>query len=173
MIRLFDIQDKTIIPTEHCYTLKTMKAVMEEYEDYMKAYLYIFYMTCPNPDLNPFFDLPELFREETVLKELGEVSFSLEDDVIIKAKEFMQSLYETPTLRLYLGFKNAVDKLGQYLNDIEFTDGKDGNLTQIVNAAAKFDAIRSSYKGVYKDLMEEQKSVVRGGSQLSYDQRNM
>jgi len=31
-------------------------------------------------------------------------------------------------------------------------------------------SIRQSYKGVYKDLIEEQQSTVRGNQRLSYDQ---
>ena len=47
---------------------------------------------------------------------------------------------------------------------------RDGNINSIVNAAAKFEAIRLSFRGAYKDLMEEQKSQVRGGQNLGYDQ---
>jgi len=171
MIKLFDVQNKVIVPTEHCYNIKTLKAIMENYEDYMQEYFYLFYMTCPNPDMNPFFDIAEYDKEEIILRELGELKFYLEDDEVIAALDLMRKMYETPTLRMYMGFKTAVDNLGNYLRDITYTDGKDGNLTQVVNAAAKFDAIRKSYTGVYKDLMEEQKSTVRGGSQIAYDQK--
>ncbi|NCD07173.1 MAG: hypothetical protein EOL97_13745 [Spirochaetia bacterium] len=171
MIKLFDIKDRVVVPTEHCYTLKTLKTVMDTYEDYMKAYLYLFYMSCPNPDLNPFFDTPELDKEELIFRELGEVSFTLEDPEMIEALEFTRKLYETPTFRLYNSIKNTIDKLADYLNDMVFTDGKDGNISQVITAISKFDALRSGYKGVYKDLMEEQKSVVRGNSKVAYDQR--
>jgi hypothetical protein len=48
--------------------------------------------------------------------------------------------------------------------------GRDGNINSLVAAAAKFQQIRDSYKGAYKDLQEEQKSQVRGGAGLAYDQ---
>jgi len=51
----------------------------------------------------------------------------------------------------------------------EIEDGRDGNITQIVNAAAKYEAMRSSFKGAYRDLKDEQQSHVRGGEGLSYD----
>ena len=42
MVKLFDIQDGAVIPSEHCYTLKFLKDIMEEYpENYMKVYLYL------------------------------------------------------------------------------------------------------------------------------------
>ena len=43
------------------------------------------------------------------------------------------------------------------------------SITALVNAAAKYEQIRQSYKGAYKDLLEEQQSSVRGGQNLAYD----
>ena len=58
MVRLFDIQNGKVVPSEHCYTLSSLKRIMDEYgEEAVKVYSYLFYMTCPNPDLNPFFDI--------------------------------------------------------------------------------------------------------------------
>ena len=36
--------------------------------------------------------------------------------------------------------------------------------------AAKFEQIRSSYKGAFSDMKQEQESHVRGGQGLAYDQ---
>ena len=44
LIKLFDVQNRTVIPTEHCYTLKALKDVMDEYpEDYLKIYQYFIF----------------------------------------------------------------------------------------------------------------------------------
>jgi len=67
-IKLFDIENGVVIPTEHCYTLSTLKDIMDKYpEDYLKVYQYLFYMTCPNPDLNPFFYMMEEDKEDIIL----------------------------------------------------------------------------------------------------------
>ena len=78
--KLFDIQNGKVVPTEHCYTLKSLKDIMDNYpDDHLKIYQYLFYMTCPNPDMNPFFHTPEHEKEEVIMKEVdGE--FSTEDD---------------------------------------------------------------------------------------------
>ena len=84
---------------------------MDNYPDtYMSVYLYIFYMTCPDPDMNPFFNMPEHEKEELIIDEI--------------------------------------------------------NLTE----SPKFDSIRQSFKGAYNDMKDEQKSQVRGGQGLAYDQ---
>lgn len=170
MVRLFDIVNGQVMPSEHCYALHDLKLIMKAYpEDYQTVYAYLFYMTCPNPDMNPFFNAIEHEKEELILSQLN-VNFSIEDDLIVTALRLCTTLYETPTLRAYMGIKAMLDKLANYMGTNAITDGRDGNINSIVNAAAKFEAIRISFRGAYKDLLEEQKSQVRGGQQVAYDQ---
>ena len=171
MVRLFDISNGKVVPSEHCYVLKFLKDIMEEYpEDHLKIYAYLFYMTCPNPDLNPFFDVPESDKEELVLKEV-DATFSTDDDLIVKGIAECKILYETPTYRAYTGIKEFLDKMGDSLKSESITYGRNGNAEALLRMAERFDNVRQSYKGVFRDLLEEQKSTVRGGQNLAYDQR--
>lgn len=170
MIKLFDIQNGKVIPSEHCYTLSFLKTIIEKFPmDYLKIYSYLFYMTCPSPDLNPFFDVPESDKEELIIKEV-DIDFSLDEDEIVNALKMCEKLYQTPTYRAYMGIKTMLDRLARYMETTEIEHGRDGNITALVNAASKFEQIRQSFKGTYKDLMEEQQSQVRGGQNLAYDQ---
>lgn len=171
MVKIFEMENGVIIPTEHCDTLKTLRTIKENYEDYMQVYLYIFYMTCPNPDMNPFFNVRNDDKEELILKELGDINFSPEDDDVKAGLELLTELYSTPTLRAYQGIKGAMDRIADYMEEVVVTDGRDGNISSLIAVAAKFDQIRQSYKGAYKELMEEQKSIVRGGQYIAYDQK--
>jgi hypothetical protein len=69
-----------------------------------------------------------------------------------------------------MGIKKMLDRLATYMATAPIEAGRDGNITALVNTAAKFEDIRQSFKGAYKDLMEEQQSTVRGGQNLAYDQ---
>jgi len=170
MIRLLDIQNGKVVPTEHCFTLKFLKDIMNEYPlDYLKVYAYLFYMSCPNPDLNPFFDVPEADKEELILREV-DAEFSTEDDSIVHALTMCKRLYETPTYRAYQGIKKFLDKMGESLGQEQLSYGRNGNADSLLKMAERFDNVRQSFKGVYKDLMEEQQSQVRGGQNLAYDQ---
>lgn len=169
MIKLFDVQNKVLIPTEHCYSLSFLRKIMDEYpEEYITIYKYLFYMTCPDPDLNPFFHFEEDTKEEVILEEI-EAEFSVEDATIIKALDRCNQMYETETSRAYYGIKKALDNIAKYMTVTTITDGRDGNISQIVNTAKSFDTIRQSYKGAFKDLQEEQESKVRGSQRLAYD----
>lgn len=170
IVKLFDIQNGKVVPSEHCYTLKTLKTIIEEFpEEHLQIFQYVFYMTCPNPDMNPFFTAPEMEKETIILKEI-DADFSTEDDLVQDALKLCRQLYETPTYRAYKGIQSMLDKLARYMEQTPIEHGRDGNINSIVNAAAKFEQIRSSFKGAYSDLMEEQKSTVRGGQGLAYDQ---
>lgn len=169
MIKLFDIQNKVVVPTEHCYTLKVLKQLMDKYPDqYLKMYQYLFYMCCYDPDINPFFNVIESDREDQIMKQLNP-DFSSETDGLPEALEFCKNLYATPTLRAFLGIKIALDNIADFMATTAITAGKDGNATQIKSFAENFDKIRQSYKGTEKDLLEEQQSRVRGGAALAYD----
>ena len=78
-------------------------------------------------------------------------------------------MFETPTSRAYKGIATMLDRLGRYMETRQITDGRDGNLTAMINAAKNYEAVRASFKGAYKDLLEEQQSKVRGGQGLAYD----
>jgi hypothetical protein len=169
LTKLFDVQNGVVIPTEHCYTLKALKDVMVEYpDDYLKIYMYLFYMSCPNPDLNPFFFTPDVDKESMIMDQI-EAEFSTEDDTIYTALQFCQRMYETPTSRAYKGIASMLDRLGRYMEVTPITHGRDGNMNSLIAAAKNYEAIRQSFKGAYKDLQEEQSSRVRGGQGLAYD----
>jgi hypothetical protein len=170
IVRLFDVQNGKVIPTEHCYTLEFLKDLMEEYPDtYMSVYQYLFYMSCPNPDLNPFFNLPEHEKEDIIVEQVG-LEESTEDSKIRYSLDMCRKLYETPTYRAYVGIKSMLDRLARYMETTQIEHGRDGNINSLVNAAAKFEQIRNSYKGAFSDMKEEQESQVRGGAGLAYDQ---
>jgi hypothetical protein len=172
MIRLFDVENKKVIPTEHCYVIKYLKDIMENYPDcYIQVYQYLFYMKCPGPD-NPYFNMKDVDVEEQIIHDLDGLKFDPEDDDIIDALKYTERFYETPTVRAHKGIKTAMDNIADFMGEATITDGKDGNVGQIRSMAKDFDMIRKSYKGVAKDVEDEQKALhVRGDHELAYDQQ--
>lgn len=167
-IKLFDSINGKVVPTEHCHTIPFLRRIMEEYpSNHLQIYAYLFYMTCRSSD-NPYFNRPQEELQEEILMDL-EVDFDPEDRLIRMAIDRCKEMYETPTTRAYNGIANMLEKLAFYMETQTITDGRDGNITAIVSAAKNFDAIRKSFKGVSKDLEEEQSSRARGGQKLSYD----
>lgn len=170
MIRLFDLQNGNIIPTEHCYTISYLKDIMDEYpEDYLSIYAFLFYMTCPNEDLNPYFNIREEDKESIILQDLR-ANFTTEDPLVLTALTNIKQLFETPTSRAFNGIKIALDNMADVMAQTKPTFGRDGSASALLKIAEKFDSVRQSYKGVYKDLQDEQQTRTRGGGSLAYDQ---
>lgn len=170
-IKLFTVLNGEIIPTEHCYALKSLKDVIDNFSEgkqYLRVFKYLFYLYCPDPDLNPCFHLHVDEKENFISREV-EVDFSLEDEFVVAANTCVRELYETELSRAFYGIKTAVDNMAYVMATVRPTFGRDGSATAILQIAKNFDAVRQSYKGVYKDLMEEQKSRVRGEQRLAYD----
>lgn len=171
IVKLFDIQNGQVTPSEHCHTLKFLKAIMDKYPDkYLKIYQYLFYMTCPHPDHNPFCHMLDMDKEELILQQI-QADFSSEDELIPEAVKTCKILYETPTARAYEGIKIALDNISKYMRNTAITDGRDGNIAQIGKIAKDFNEIRQSFNGAYKDYMEELDKKVRGGQTMAYDQK--
>jgi hypothetical protein len=171
MIRLFEINNGVVIPTEHCHRINWLKSIIDEYpKKHLNIFTYIFYMTCPSEE-NPFFNAKE-YEKEDMIKDSMDINFSPEDELVIEALEKCTKMFETPTLRAYNGLKIAIDNIADFMAGTKITDGKEGNITQIKGVAKDFDHIRQSFKGVGKDLKEEQEQHVRGSQNIAYDQLN-
>jgi len=172
LIKLFDIQDNKVIPSEHCYTITWLKNIMEEYaedEEYLKVFTYIHYMTHPSPDVNPFHNLPDLIKADRIYQHL-DCEFSLECEMIIHALKNTKELFETPTVRMYNGVKSAMDKLAKYLETHSIDAGRDGNIKDFIAVSEKYPKLRDSFKLLESDLEEENKTRVRGDLEIGYDQ---
>lgn len=172
-IRLWDIQNGKVIPTEHCFALKDLKALMDNYkkdDQYLKIYQYLFYKYCPDPEINACFHLSTEIKDEFITRQV-QIDFSLDDSLIVAADETVKTLYETELSRAFNGIKTAVDNMAKVMATEIPTFGRDGSASAILQIAKNFDAVRQSYKGVYKDLMDEQKSSVRGQQRLAYDSK--
>lgn len=169
MIKLFEVKNRMVIPSEHCYIIPQFKAVIDEYpEDHLKVLAYVFYMTCKNSE-NPYVNRPGDDLEEEILKDL-EADFSTEDDVVLEALEKAKSLYETPSMRAYVAISKMLDNLAIFMETQEITDGRDGNITAMVSAAKNFSAVRKSFKEIAKDVEEESALRNRGGGKIAYDE---
>lgn len=171
-LALFDVENFVVRPTIHCYTLVVLKTIMDVYpDDYLEVYKYLYYMCSHNSKKNPFFETAEHEKEEIIMAHINCTGFSSEDDEVQAALALCRLLFTTPTSRAYMGFKKLIDNLSDFFENTDITTGRDGNLTALVGAGKSFDALRQSFKGVARDLADEQSSKSRGGTERAYDQQ--
>lgn len=170
-VRLFDIENGKVKATEYCYTIGTFKQIIDEYpKDYNKIFAFFHFMSSLDDSDNPFANVPEADKEELVLKEVGG-QFTPEEELVYKGLELTKKMYETPTYYAYLSIKMALEKLGRYLRIMTITDGRDGNIGDILRTAEKYDNICKSFDARYKAFKEENSTISRGGQATAYDQQ--
>ena len=168
MINLFDLDNGVVIPTVHCSIIPELKAVIDKYKDRSATiFAYIFYTTYIGND-NPYSNYEEDAREQIVKKDLK--LDKTDDKVILEAKKKIAKMYETPTMRFYIATKKTLDKLTDYLDKTTITDGRDGNLDDVMKIMKDYDKIRQTFKNISNDLLEEQEMRTRGDIELAYDQ---
>lgn len=170
-IRLFDIVNGKPVPSEHSYTLTFLTNIRDNFpeSEWAPIYSYLFYMTCPDSDINPAFNLSDIEKEEWIRREVGG-DFWIDDHQIQYALERCQELYETPTKRVYDAMKSILDKMARYLQDAEIMPGRDGNGDYIVKLMEKYPAMSRSFKEAYKDMKDEFGTRGRGGRETAYDE---
>lgn len=172
MVDLFHLEDGKIVLTEICYTSTTFKEVMKVFKkdrNFLKVFLALFYMTCPDRKRNPYWDLREHEKEVIIFKEC-EINFSIDEPVWEEALEFCKKLYTTPTQRLVLAAKKGMDKTAEYLEDTKITSGKDGSDETYFSLMGRLSKISQEFQQLQKIHEEEVQAAIRGGGELSYDE---
>jgi hypothetical protein len=93
--------------------------------------------------------------------------FGFEDEVVLKAIEKMDKLFETPTMRYYKAIKKSVDMTSAQLSGITaLTFGvKDGNADMIYKMQLNAGKMIEAFKKLEKIKDEELKTVLRGKAQ--------
>jgi len=169
-IRLFELDGKSIKPTEHCYMISWLKCIIDEFpEEHVKIFAYVYYMSNKGPD-NPYFNTPFDDREEKIKRDI-QPEFDTESPIIIRAIQKCSELFNTPTMQAYEAIKKMLENMNTYMISTPITDGRDGNIGPMLRVAKDFKAVRESFKGVLDDVMEESKVKARGNSKLPYDMR--
>lgn len=169
-VKLFDIQNNKITATEHCYTIKSLKRIMDEHpSDYLSVYAYLFYKSCLNEEENPFALVPEDEKDDIILKEVGG-DFSSEDPIVEEALETCMKIYSTPSQELYLSAKVGVERISKYIRMSAITPGRDGNEDVYLKYLERFSNICRTFEDRYRAFKEEQSTIARGGHQIAYDQ---
>ena len=154
-IKLFDIENNTVIPSVHCYTIVWLKEIMEKYpNDYLKIFSYFQYMCSWNPDDNPYLAMKEEDREETIIRDLG-IDFSMDNELIQESLQKCQDMFELPAYRAWQSAKVGLQNVFNFVKSQKVTAGKDGSGPFVVSAIEKLPSLNKAY-------MDSAKITIRG-----------
>ena len=165
MVKIFDIDNDTVVISENCLLIPELKTIMETYDNPIPVLSYVHFMTFPWSAYN---NLPSEEKEEQILKDYpGE--YTTDDEPVYKAVEKIAKLYETPSMRLRRRALESSENIGKYLEKAVVTgEGKDANLPSLLNALKSIRKLNQELRGFEKDIEEELR--VRGQGNLGYDE---
>lgn len=166
--RILEYEEGRIIITPEAYMISEINAIIKKHENPEPYLAYVFLMSSPN---SPFINLPEEGderREDTIIYEVIQTigEFDVDEELLSKAVDKMKSLYTSTLVRKYEAAKILHDKFTRYMRDKEITEGKDGNMTELMRILEKLGPEMKSFKDLEKQVDEELKTKMRGKSTL-------
>ncbi len=126
---------------------------------------YLHYKHYPVKNDNPFYNLSEVTKDREIRKILA-LNKEEEPKGLDKIEEIIIKIYETPTIRFFNSYKKVIDKLSEYMNNMEINND---NIKNLVSLTKEYDTIMQTYKASIKNLEEELNS--NKSAKLAYDQK--
>lgn len=168
---IFDIENGEVIINEHILNIPVLRAIKDYYKNPLPAFKYLRYRYDPK---SPYCDEPESDKDEIVLREFpGE--YTLEDQVMIDAIDWLIARFVTPTYRYFLDNKRLMEKIGEAGRNEEITFGRDGNFAamqrQLGTVGKTITEFKQLEKVVEQELEEMNKSKNRGDHESGYGEK--
>jgi hypothetical protein len=170
--RILTVSQNKIVLDETIFAIPEFKALIEYTEGDTLPFMYIWALYDPQ---SPFMNIEEHEREEAVMKDFPVYEY-LQTMEMISAMEKAEKLYFSPLRKILKGAKKAVENISGFLEDTEISDGRDGNLTQIVSTIKSLPQILKAYQeaeNAYKQELQrnrgDMKSAIDDDYESNYD----
>lgn len=173
MIQLFDMVEGQVRESIHVHNINWLREIMDYFPKcYMKVYEYIFYSCCPDATLNPYVNVPDTDRNETILRALNyspTEDWCIDDMKVEIALVEARKLYTTPTVEVYRAAKGLLEKMTKSFQNEELSwGGKDANGPSLVVAMEKLPKLIQAYKES-EMRMNDEINRSRGNQEMSQD----
>lgn len=177
-VNLFDIgADGNPKITKHVKNIHYLNKILKTYgeENSLKLFKIFDFVYNLNPQENPFANLPEENKFETVLRstypELIDI-IDFEDEMIERALDLIEELYDTPKYRAFKVLKLTYEKILKELEFSNITLTKDeGNMAEINKATLALEDLGKKMNAAYKEYEEELDILTLKGGRESTDRR--
>ena len=163
--RILTVSQNKIVLDETIFAIPEFKALIEYTEGDTLPFMYIWALYDPQ---SPFMNIEEHEREESVMKDFPVYEY-LQTMEMISAMEKAEKLYFSPLRKILKGAKKAVENISGFLEDTEISDGRDGNLTQIVSTIKSLPQILKAYQEA-ENAYKQEMSRSRGSAQYGIDE---
>lgn len=169
--KILTVDSTGVIIDENVLLIPEFKVLWECHKSTL-PFMYLFSMYDPQ---SPYMNFEEHEREAQVLKDFP-VQKYLQSIEMSEAIDKAERLYYSPLRKILGGAKRAVENISSFLSETEISDGRDGNLSQIVQTIKSLPQILKAYQeaeNAYKQELQrnrgDMKSAIDDDYEPNYD----
>lgn len=166
--RILTVSQNKIVLDETIFAVPEFKTLIESTQGDTLPFMYIFAMYDPQ---SPYMNLDDHEREEQVLKDYPVYEY-LQTMEMVNAIEKAELLYFSPLRKILKGAKRAIENISSFMEDTEVSDGRDGNLTQIVSTIKSLPQILKAYQeaeNAYKQELQRNRGDTKSAIDEDYE----
>ena len=167
--KLFNKKNGISYITDHCYNIDIFKTIIDTFGENIavKIFTVFDYMADLNPDTNPFANLSEVDKLETIIRATCPdlpIEIDWNDDILEEGIELTRNLYMTGSYRSYLAQKTLRDKVIYTVQNAPVSASKDdGNTSELDRLLKVLESVTESTRKAFSEFEAEQGSVQRKG----------
>ena len=145
-IKLFNVKDRKAFPTDHCYTIGALKKLMDLFPDYyIDVYTYIQYMTSLDGEKNPYVNVDESIKAETIIKDVNPKIDPLDENIKAAVKVVYDLYRSNIHYRSFMAKKINFENYLRFVENEEWSSGKDGSASSLIAANKAFQEMKAAY----------------------------
>lgn len=165
---ILEYENGRIRVTANAYLIPELKNILDKFDNDAEPYLaYVHLMTAID---SPYINIPEDEKRETITYDIHEVfsdmDFDPDEELLDPAIEKLKSLFTSTLMNYYESMKISIEKMSRYLRNSEITEGRDGNLSEIIRIHKEAGSTIRSFKDIERQVDEEIKIKTRGDVEL-------
>lgn len=167
--KLFDITNGKARITEYCHTIEDFKTIINTFGETIACKIFTVYhfMADLNPDTNPFANLSEVDKLETIIRATCPnlpIEIDWNDEIFEEGIELTRTMYATGSYRSYLAQKTLRDKVIYTVENASVSVSKDdGNTSELDRLLKVLDVVTESTRKAFSEFEAENGTVQRKG----------
>lgn len=170
--KILTVSQNKIVLDETIFAVPEFNALLEFSQGDTLPFMYIWGMYDPQ---SPYMNFEEHEREAQVLKDFPVYEY-LQTMEMVNAVEKAEKLYFSPLRKILKGAKKAAENISFFMETTEVSDGRDGNVSQIIQTITSLPKIIEAYEkaeNAYKQELQrnrgDMKSAIDDDYEPNYD----
>ena len=165
-MKIFEIKNHQLIPTEECYTFPELKVLIDrdKSKDKIKGFKdvgFVFHMCDPK---SSFFNYPHTVKEKEIIKSyIQDPKFKQDKEIKAAIIAYKKSI-QTSKHRMLEVWNNKLDDISDYVKDL---DVDENSFKELMDAAGKIGKIVETIDKLEQSMEKGKEKQERRGNQTN------